>query len=108
MTAASVRLRVTAVAVVVTAVALVIGGWAMLRAVERTQIARIAGDADEQIDDLVAQLRAGVPPEQVLAPMPLPLGGIVRIVDNERGVLIRVGHYRQEVAGRPDEQARAG
>jgi signal transduction histidine kinase len=79
----SVRVRVTAVAVTVTAVALAAGGWALLGAIERTQIARIARATQERVDTIVAQLEANVPPESVALPLPDPLFGFVQVIDGD-------------------------
>jgi signal transduction histidine kinase len=61
-----VRLRVTAVAVVITTVALVLGGWALVRAVERTELARLARSTEDQVDEVVRALQSGLPPEVAL------------------------------------------
>jgi signal transduction histidine kinase len=66
---ASVRVRVTLVAVVVTGVALAAGGWGLVRSVERTKLAQVARASEDRVDAIAAQLEQGVPPGQ------LALGG---------------------------------
>ena len=84
---ASVRLRVTAVAVVLTAAALAVGGWGLLRAVERTQLGRIAGATEQQVDDVVARLEAGAAPDALLAATAVKMAGIIQIIDEHGRVL---------------------
>lgn len=59
MTFATVRVRVTASAVVLTAVALGLGAWGLVRAVERTQVAEISRDMDSRVNDIVLRLQQG-------------------------------------------------
>jgi signal transduction histidine kinase len=87
----SLRVRITAVAVAVTAIALAAGGWVLVRSVESTQLGRIADATEQRVDAIVAQLRAGVPPEQLqLADRPeaFALGGIVQIIADGGDVLV--------------------
>ncbi|MEJ7844583.1 MAG: ATP-binding protein [Acidimicrobiales bacterium] len=83
----TVRVRVTAVAVLVTAVALAIGGWGLLRSVESTQLGEIAAATEDQVDAVAARLNAGVPAAQVQV-----LGsatGVVQVLDNATGDVLR-------------------
>jgi signal transduction histidine kinase len=83
----SVRLRITAVVVLVTALAVAAGGWGMLRAVERTQLAQISRDIEERLSLIVDQLEAGVPPEMAA----LDAGetvGFVQVLDATGDVLV--------------------
>jgi signal transduction histidine kinase len=82
----SVRVRVTAVAMLVTALALALGGWGMLRSIESTQLGQIAADADHRLDLIAERLEAGDPAEEVLAGAPAP-GSLVQILDEEGDIL---------------------
>lgn len=82
----SVRIRVTAVAVVVTAVALAVGGWGLLRSIESTQLAEIAADAEARLDLMTERLEAGVPVQEALIEAPVP-GSFVQVLD-ERGDIL--------------------
>ena len=85
----SVRIRVTAVAVVVTAVALAIGGWGLLRSIERTQLGRIAAATEEQVDTLAARLAAGVPADQlIIRGSAGPGTAFVQVLDSRTGEVL--------------------
>src|SRR6266540_3414421 len=58
--ARSVRLRITLAAAVVTAVAVALAGWLMIRSVESTRLGQV------RADDVADLLRRGVPPEKAV------------------------------------------
>ena len=88
---ASLRVRVTAAAVVVTAAALALGGWALLRAIERTQLARIAGDVEDQVEAVVDRLEAGVAPEEAVGRGSAAPGlAVVQVIDERTGEVVDV------------------
>jgi signal transduction histidine kinase len=78
----SVRVRITVATALVTAVAMVVAGWMVLRAVEDTQTAKLRDEAERSLDVVTARLRSGDDP-QAAAEAAGPLGP-VRIFD-ERG-----------------------
>ena len=59
----SVRVRITLAAALVTAVAMVVAGWLVLRAVEDTQLGRLRHQAEQRLDDVTARLEAGADPQ---------------------------------------------
>jgi signal transduction histidine kinase len=75
----SVRVRTTLAAALVTAVAMVVAGWLVLRAVEDTQTAKLRHEAEQSLDVVVARLKAGADP-QAAAEAALPVGPVL-IVD---------------------------
>ncbi|HKE74425.1 MAG TPA: hypothetical protein VKB57_12465, partial [Acidimicrobiales bacterium] len=78
----SVRVRITVAAALVTAVAMVVAGWMVLRGVEDTQTAKLRDAAERSLDVVTDGLRAGDDPQHA-AERAGPLGP-VRIID-ERG-----------------------
>jgi signal transduction histidine kinase len=58
----SVRVRITVAAAVVTALAMGVAGWLVLRAVEDTQTARLRHEVDARLDTVAARLAAGADP----------------------------------------------
>jgi signal transduction histidine kinase len=87
----TVRVRVTLVAVIVTAVALAVGGWGLVRSVERTQLGRIAAANESRVDAIVEQLAGGVAPFDVQ--LPGPVMGIVQVIDANGDVLTATPAY---------------
>lgn len=85
----SVRVRVTTVAMAVTAVALLFGGWGLLRSIESTQLGQIASEAEHRLDTIATRLEAGEPVDAVLGE-PLP-GSFVQILDPRGDVLVTSG-----------------
>ncbi len=94
------RVRLTLAAVVATAVAVTGAGWLLVRSVEDTQTARVRDEAEDMLDDVVAELEDGTPaPEAVASAMDAAVGGnpaiagipaFVQIVD-EDGRTLSVG-----------------
>jgi signal transduction histidine kinase len=82
-----VRVRVTLVAVVVTAVALAVGAWGLVRSVERTQLGRIASATEERVEAITAQLEEGVDPIAVELPSPYSSAGFVQLIGPNGDVL---------------------
>ena len=85
----TVRVRVTLVAVVVTAVALAVGAWGLVRSVERTQLGRIASATEQRLDEIARQLEDGVDPVAVRLPDPT-VGGpaFVQVIDREGDIIM--------------------
>jgi type VI protein secretion system component VasK len=75
----SVRVRITLVAALVTAVAMVATGWLLVRSVERSQLGAIRNDAEDLLDQVTGRLAAGVPAEEAVRPEELATTGFVEI-----------------------------
>jgi len=67
----SVRVRITLAAVVVTATAMAISGWLLVRSVEEAQRAAIRHETANLLDQVAERLAAGVPPEATVRPSEL-------------------------------------
>jgi signal transduction histidine kinase len=97
----SVRVRITVAAAVVTAVAMVIAGWLVLRAVEDTQVGRLHDQVEARLDTVVARLEAGADPmtaaeaASVMAPV---------VVLDEDSAVVGVGPVTL-VGGQPQAQS---
>ncbi|HEY7071863.1 MAG TPA: HAMP domain-containing sensor histidine kinase [Acidimicrobiales bacterium] len=59
----SLRVRTTVAAAVVTAVAVALAGWLLLRSIEDTQLAHVKDIAEDQVDEVSRRLEVGVPPD---------------------------------------------
>ena len=70
----------------VTAIALLAGGWGLLRSIESTQLGQIAAEAEQRLDTIATRLEAGEPVQDVVA-APAP-GSIVQILDTRGDVLV--------------------
>ena len=57
------RVRTTLAAAAVTAVAVALAGWLLLRSIEDTQLAHVRDIADAQVAQVERRLAAGVPPD---------------------------------------------
>jgi signal transduction histidine kinase len=64
----SVRARITFTAAVVTAVALAVGGWLLVRSVEEAQLSAAEEDLALLLDRIAGRLAAGAPPEESVRP----------------------------------------
>jgi signal transduction histidine kinase len=64
----AVRVRITLAAVVVTAAAMAISGWLLVRSVEHAQLAAIRQDAANLLDQVAERLADGVRPEETVRP----------------------------------------
>jgi hypothetical protein len=64
----AVRVRITLAAVVVTAAAMAISGWLLVRSVEDAQLAAIRQDAANLLDQVAERLADGVRPEETVRP----------------------------------------
>jgi signal transduction histidine kinase len=62
----SLRVRTTLAAAVVTAVAVALAGWLLLRAIEDTQLAHVRDVAEDQVSEVSQRLEAGVPPDEAV------------------------------------------
>jgi len=97
----SLRVRTTLAAAAVTAVAVALAGWLLLRSIEDTQLAHVRDLAEAQVAAVERRLEAGDPPDEAidahleLGTGPLPL---VQILD-EQGRTVAAGPTL-EVAGR--------
>jgi signal transduction histidine kinase len=78
-----VRVRITLAAALVTAVAMVVAGWLVLRAVEDTQIGRLRAAANERLDVLASRLEEGDDP-QAAAEAAAPLTAVLIFDDDDR------------------------
>jgi signal transduction histidine kinase len=78
----SVRVRITLAAAVVTALAMAVAGWLVLRAVEDTQIGRLREQVEDRLDTVAARLQAGANP-QVAADAAIDLAVPVVILDED-------------------------
>jgi len=63
--------RITLAAVVVTATAMAISGWLLVRSVEEAQRAAIRHETANLLDQVAERLAAGVPPEATVRPSEL-------------------------------------
>jgi len=68
--AGSMRLRITLSAAIVTAVAVALAGWLMIRSVEDAQLDRLRERADASVDAVAGRLEAGASWEAALAAAP--------------------------------------
>jgi len=63
---ASVRVRTTAVAALVTTAAVGVAGWYLVRSLEDTQLGQVRDEMHEQLDEVVARLESGDDPQEAL------------------------------------------
>src|SRR5688500_13260356 len=64
----SVRARITLTAAVVTAAALAVGGWLLVRSVEEAQLSAAEEDLALLLDRIAGRLATGAPPEESVRP----------------------------------------
>src|SRR5262245_56738472 len=62
----SLRVRTTLAAAVVTAVAVALAGWLLLRSIEDSQLAHVRDAAEDQVEQVSRRLEAGVPPDEAV------------------------------------------
>jgi signal transduction histidine kinase len=80
----SLRVRTTAAAAAVTAVAVALAGWLLVRSVEDTQIGELRDRAEAQVAEVEARLEAGrAPQDAVDAAMAAGPPGFVEVVDQD-------------------------
>lgn len=87
----SLRVRTTVAAAAVTAVAVALAGWLLVRSVEDTQIGELRDRAEAQVAAVEARLEAGLAPQDAVdAAMAAGPPGFVEVVD-EDGNTVAVG-----------------
>ncbi|CAN5124330.1 hypothetical protein BH18ACT4_BH18ACT4_11840 [soil metagenome] len=79
------RVRVTDTATVVTAVAVALAAFGLVRAVEHSLLDRLRDDAEQRLEAVADQIQAGVPPPLVTAALP-PGGAFVQLFDSDHDV----------------------
>jgi signal transduction histidine kinase len=83
----SVRVRITLAATLVTALAVGIAGWLLVRSVEDTQLGEVRDDINANLDEVVARLEDGADPQDAVD-TGSPVGfGLVQVTD-ERGQVV--------------------
>lgn len=82
----SVRVRMTLAAMGVTATAVALAGWLLVQSVEDTRVADLRREAEVQLNQVSAQLDAGVDPTEAVRSALLPEGLIE--VRNESGKIV--------------------
>jgi signal transduction histidine kinase len=97
----SVRVRITLAAVLVTAIAVSLAGWLLLRSVEDTQIGQLRDDINEQLDDVVARLDAGDDPQDAVRGS--PTDPVVTVTDAHGRVVASSPGARTTTNGEPPE-----
>jgi signal transduction histidine kinase len=97
----SLRVRTTLAAAAVTAVAVALAGWLLLRSIEDTQLAHVRDVTEARVEAVERRLEAGEPPDEAIdgdgSPSPGPLS-LVQILDGN-GQTVAAGPT-VEVAGR--------
>lgn len=87
----SLRVRTTVAATVVTAVAVALAGWLLVRSVEDTQIAELRDRAEAQVAEVEARLEAGADPQDAVdAATAAGPPGFVEVVD-DKGKTVAAG-----------------
>jgi signal transduction histidine kinase len=81
----SLRIRITALATVVVAVAIGAAAFALVHTVQDRLVNRVRAESEDRIDEVVRQLEAGVAPSSVTASG--VGGGLLQVVD-ERGIVL--------------------
>src|SRR5918995_4696727 len=77
----SLRVRTTVAAAAVTAVAVALAGWLLVRSVEDTQIGELRDRAEAQVAEVEARLEAGLAPQEAVdAAMAAGPPGFVEVV----------------------------
>jgi signal transduction histidine kinase len=80
----SLRVRTTVAAAAVTAVAVALAGWLLVRSVEDTQIGELRDRAEAQVAEVEARLEAGLAPQDAVdAAMAAGPPGFVEVVDED-------------------------
>lgn len=79
----SVRVRITAVAAVVTAAAVGTAAWLLVRSVEDTQLSQVRDDVDANLDQMATRLQAGDDPQDVVD----AIEGRIEVTDDDGEVL---------------------
>jgi signal transduction histidine kinase len=99
----SVRVRITAAAVLVTAVAVGTAGWLLVRSVEDAQVRDIRNNVNAYLDQLAGRLEQGQDPQQaVTATDRAPRPARVTVTD-ERGQIVASFAEPVDDGGRGDE-----
>jgi signal transduction histidine kinase len=100
----SVRVRITLVAVLVTAVAVGVAGWLLVRSVENAQIADVRGQVDDFLDQVANRLEHGESLASVLpANQDMPPLGEWTVTD-EDGEVLATGPQEEDEQDVPDVQ----
>jgi signal transduction histidine kinase len=109
----SVRGRITCTAAVVTAVALAVGGWLLVRSVEEAQLSAAQEDLALLLDRIAERLAVGAPPEESVRPGELATnvveiayadGSSVEVVPTSGGDEVGVVPGARRAPGAPAER----
>ena len=89
----SLRVRTTLAAAVVTAVAVALAGWLLLRSIEDTQLAHVRDVAEDQVAEVSRRLEEGVPPQAAVDATVQAGNGPVTLVQvlDENGTNVAAG-----------------
>ncbi len=80
----TVRVRITAIATAMVAIAIALAAWGLVRAVEHQLLDKLQGDRQARIHAILGELNRGVPPDRVAM---APALGIVQLVDSSGRVV---------------------